>query len=226
MNICPALCPAQPWRTCAAIVMRTLRACFRDFALGGEILRIWSVAVALRAVMLRCERTLASEPTAARRVWTSRAAANSACCADAISAQIVTAVARPRTSPKRVPSQSMPNRRRECSRLLHYEQIGTVGMTGHRPCHALDLERRAYLANASLPGARWASGSLASLISFANCSCPPRGTWLGRKVTQSPTKGSLPWPNSPARRYDVTPRQASTNLNRTLTPRCGARAAP
>src|SRR6202048_1967655 len=72
--------------------MRTLRACFRDFALGGEILRIWSVAVALRAVMLRCERALASEPTAARRVWTSRAAANSACCADAIYAEIVTAV--------------------------------------------------------------------------------------------------------------------------------------
>src|ERR1700719_2907025 len=59
------ICPAQPWRTCAAIVMRTLRACFGDFALGGEILRIWSVAVALSAVMLRCERALASEPAAA-----------------------------------------------------------------------------------------------------------------------------------------------------------------
>ena len=64
-------------------------------------------------------------------------------------------------------------------------------MIGQRLYHALDLERRAYLANASLPGARWGTGSLASLISFANCSCPPRGTWLGRKITQSPTQGSL-----------------------------------
>ena len=64
-------------------------------------------------------------------------------------------------------------------------------MIGQRLCRALDLERRAYPANASPPGARWESGSLASLISFAICSCPPRGTWLGRKVTQSPTKGSL-----------------------------------
>ena len=85
-----SICPAQPWRICASVVMRTLRACFGDFALGCEILR--SVAVALSGVMLRCERALASEPAAARRVWTSRAAANSACCADAISAQIVTAV--------------------------------------------------------------------------------------------------------------------------------------
>lgn len=63
-------------------------------------------------------------------------------------------------------------------------------MIRQRLCRALDLERRAYPANASPPGARWETGSLASLISFANCSCPPRGTWLGRKVTQSPTQGS------------------------------------
>src|ERR1700730_18351792 len=86
-----SICPAQPWRICASVGIRTLRACFRDFALGGEILRIWPVAVALSAVMLRCERALASEPAAARRVYTSRAA-NSACCADDISAQTVTAV--------------------------------------------------------------------------------------------------------------------------------------
>src|ERR1700681_2632609 len=87
-----SICPAQPWRICASVVIRTLRACFRDFALGGEILRIWPVAVALSSVMLRCERAIASEPAATRRVWTSRAEANSACCADAISAQIATAV--------------------------------------------------------------------------------------------------------------------------------------
>jgi hypothetical protein len=84
--------PAQPWRICASVVIRALRACFSDLALCGEILRIWSVAVASSAVMLRCEQALASEPAAARRVWTSRAAANSACWADAISAQTVTAV--------------------------------------------------------------------------------------------------------------------------------------
>src|SRR5260370_42335782 len=99
-------------------------------------------------------------------MWTSRAAANSACCADAISAQIVTAVGRHRTSPKRIPSQSTPNRRRECARLLHCEQVGTVGMIGQWLYRALDLERRTYPANASLPGARWETGSLASLISF------------------------------------------------------------
>src|SRR3984893_1989461 len=56
------ICPAQPWRICASVVTRTLRACFGDFALGGEILRIWSVAVALSAVMLRCEQALTVAP--------------------------------------------------------------------------------------------------------------------------------------------------------------------
>jgi hypothetical protein len=79
----------------------------------------------------------------------------------------------------------MPNRRRECARLRHCEQVGTVGMMGQRLYRALDLERRAYQANASPPGARWGTGSLESLVSFANCSCPPRGTWLSRKITQS-----------------------------------------
>jgi hypothetical protein len=55
-----SICPAQPWRICASVVMRTLRACFGDFAFGCEMLR--SVAIALSAVMLRCERALASEP--------------------------------------------------------------------------------------------------------------------------------------------------------------------
>src|ERR1700726_3829059 len=88
-----------------------------------------------------------------------------------------------------------------CARLIHCEQVGTVGMIGQRLGRALDLERRAYPANASPPGARWQTGSLALLISFATCSCPARGTWLGRKITQSPlgckitqspTQGSLP----------------------------------
>ena len=57
-------------------------------------------------------------------------------------------------------------------------------MIGQRLYRALDLERRAYPANASPPGARRETGSLASLISFAICSCPPRGTWLGPKITQ------------------------------------------
>jgi hypothetical protein len=56
-------------------------------------------------------------------------------------------------------------------------------MMGQRLYRALDLECRAYQANASHPGARWGTGSLALLISFANCSCPARGTWLGRKIT-------------------------------------------
>jgi hypothetical protein len=57
-------------------------------------------------------------------------------------------------------------------------------MIGQRLYRALDLERRAYPANASTPVSRWETGSLASLISFAICSCPPRGTWLGPKITQ------------------------------------------
>src|SRR4029077_21267767 len=93
------------------------------------------------------------------------------------------------------------------ARLIHCEQVVTVGMMGQGLGGALDVLRRAYPANASPPGARWKTGSLALLICFATCSCPARGTWLGRKITQSPTQGSLPPPLAVGS-HEVTPRQA------------------